>query len=254
MTYIVNDKCIKCKLMDCVEVCPVDCFYEGKNMLVIKPDECIDCGVCEPECPVGAIAADTESGSEKWLEINKKSWNLRTGMHVDSAFYNLKGFKKSKNSLHSLEIDLLGDIQNESILHLQCHFGMDSLSLEGMGAKVTGIDFSDEAIDFAQNLAKELEMQTEFICANVYDFELAKKNIRVNTVNPSPVETRMMRSLEEGLMPGQAIEAKKMFEANIPLGRYASSSDVAKLMLFLASEDSSFITGSVYTVDGGSTA
>ena len=47
MTYLVNDKCIKCKLMDCVEVCPVDCFYEGKNMLVIKPDECIDCGVCE---------------------------------------------------------------------------------------------------------------------------------------------------------------------------------------------------------------
>ncbi len=72
MTYIVNDKCIKCKLMDCVEVCPVDCFYEGKNMLVIKPDECIDCGVCEPECPVDAISADTEPGSEKWLEINKE--------------------------------------------------------------------------------------------------------------------------------------------------------------------------------------
>ena len=58
--------------MDCVEVCPVDCFYEGKNMLVIKPDECIDCGVCEPECPVDAIVTDTEPGSEKWLEINKK--------------------------------------------------------------------------------------------------------------------------------------------------------------------------------------
>ena len=72
MTYIVNDKCIKCKLMDCVEVCPVDCFYEGKNMLVIKPEECIDCGVCEPECPVDAIVADTESGSEKWLELNTK--------------------------------------------------------------------------------------------------------------------------------------------------------------------------------------
>ena len=72
MTYIVNDKCIKCKLMDCVEVCPVDCFYEGKNMLVIKPDECIDCGVCEPECPVDAIKPETEEGSEKWLEINKK--------------------------------------------------------------------------------------------------------------------------------------------------------------------------------------
>ena len=72
MTYIVNDNCIKCKLTDCVDVCPVDCFYEGKNMLVIKPDECIDCGVCEPECPVDAIKADTEPGSEKWLEINKK--------------------------------------------------------------------------------------------------------------------------------------------------------------------------------------
>ena len=71
MTYIVNENCIKCKLMDCVEVCPVDCFYEGKNMLVIKPDECIDCGVCEPECPVDAIKADTEPGNEKWLELNK---------------------------------------------------------------------------------------------------------------------------------------------------------------------------------------
>jgi len=52
MTYVVKEECIKCKLLDCVEVCPVDCFYEGKNMLVIKPDECIDCGVCEPECPL----------------------------------------------------------------------------------------------------------------------------------------------------------------------------------------------------------
>ena len=51
MTFIVTDNCIKCKYMDCVEVCPVDCFYEGENMLVIHPDECIDCGVCEPECP-----------------------------------------------------------------------------------------------------------------------------------------------------------------------------------------------------------
>ena len=72
MTYLVNEKCIKCKLMDCVDVCPVDCFYEGKNMLVIKPDECIDCGVCEPECPVDAIVPDTAEGSEKWLEINTK--------------------------------------------------------------------------------------------------------------------------------------------------------------------------------------
>jgi len=72
MTYIVNENCIKCKLMDCVEVCPVDCFYEGENFLVIKPDECIDCGVCEPECPVDAIKADTEGDSKKWVDLNNK--------------------------------------------------------------------------------------------------------------------------------------------------------------------------------------
>jgi ferredoxin len=70
MTYIVNDKCIRCKYMDCVEVCPVDCFYEGENMLVIHPDECIDCGVCEPECPVDAIKPDTVPGLEKWTALN----------------------------------------------------------------------------------------------------------------------------------------------------------------------------------------
>ena len=72
MTYIVNDSCIACKYTDCVEVCPVDCFYEGENMLVIHPDECIDCGVCEPECPADAIRPDTEPDMEKWVEFNRK--------------------------------------------------------------------------------------------------------------------------------------------------------------------------------------
>jgi ferredoxin len=71
MTYIVNDNCIACKYTDCVEVCPVDCFYEGENMLVIHPDECIDCGVCEPECPADAIRPDTEPEAAKWVEFNR---------------------------------------------------------------------------------------------------------------------------------------------------------------------------------------
>ena len=70
MTYVVTDNCIRCKYTDCVEVCPVDCFYEGENFLVIHPDECIDCGVCEPECPAEAIKPDTEPGLDKWLKIN----------------------------------------------------------------------------------------------------------------------------------------------------------------------------------------
>ena len=72
MTYVVTEACIRCKYMDCVEVCPVDCFYEGENMLVIHPDECIDCGVCEPECPVEAIIPDSEPKAEQWLELNRQ--------------------------------------------------------------------------------------------------------------------------------------------------------------------------------------
>lgn len=70
MTYVVGENCIKCKHMDCVEVCPMDCFHEGANMLVIDPGNCIDCGICEPECPAEAIKPDTQPGLEKWLLVN----------------------------------------------------------------------------------------------------------------------------------------------------------------------------------------
>ena len=77
MTFVVTENCIKCKYTDCVEVCPVDCFYEGENMLVIHPDECIDCGVCVPECPAEAIFSDTEpQATAQWLEINRKYADL----------------------------------------------------------------------------------------------------------------------------------------------------------------------------------
>lgn len=71
MPYVVTEACVRCKYTDCVEVCPVDCFYEGENMLVINPDECIDCGVCEPECPAEAIIPDSAQGAEKWLGVNR---------------------------------------------------------------------------------------------------------------------------------------------------------------------------------------
>ena len=70
MTFLVTEACIRCKYMDCVEVCPVDCFYEGENMLVIHPDECIDCGVCVVECPVDAIIPDDEDPDGRWLKVN----------------------------------------------------------------------------------------------------------------------------------------------------------------------------------------
>src|SRR5262249_5965269 len=72
MTYVVTEACIKCKYMDCVEVCPVDCFCVGENMLFINPDESSVGGVWEPKCPPGAILPDTEGGREKWVEINRQ--------------------------------------------------------------------------------------------------------------------------------------------------------------------------------------
>lgn len=81
MTYLVTDNCIKCKHTDCVSVCPVDCFYEGENFLAIDPETCIDCGVCEPECPVNAIVVDSALNDEeraKWEDINRlvTSWGV----------------------------------------------------------------------------------------------------------------------------------------------------------------------------------
>ncbi|XVN40309.1 MAG: ferredoxin family protein [Rickettsia endosymbiont of Argas persicus] len=78
MTYVVTDECVKCKYTDCVEVCPVDCFYEGEFMLVINPDECIDCGVCVPDCPIDAIKPESPELIE-WVErakyfIDKEGW------------------------------------------------------------------------------------------------------------------------------------------------------------------------------------
>ena len=80
MTYVVTEACIRCKYMDCVEVCPVDCFYEGENMLVIHPDECIDCGACEPECPVTAIypEEDVPEALKAFIAKNKDAFSSDT--------------------------------------------------------------------------------------------------------------------------------------------------------------------------------
>ena len=106
MTHLVLEQCIKCKYTDCVEVCPVDCFYEGENMLVIHPDECIDCGVCIAECPVDAIVADSDMENEeeliKWLEHNRKYAEVWPNItEVKKAYPGADKFKNIKNKLKS---------------------------------------------------------------------------------------------------------------------------------------------------------
>ncbi|EJL71889.1 class I SAM-dependent methyltransferase [Chryseobacterium populi] len=106
---------------------------------------------------------------ENYLEINKNSWNAKVEPHLKSDFYFVKEFLNGKSSLNSIELDLLGNIEGKTILHLQCHFGQDSISLSRLGAKVTGIDLSDKAIETAKDLAKKCGTDTEFICSDVYN-------------------------------------------------------------------------------------
>lgn len=107
MTYVVTQDCIKCKYTDCVEVCPVDCFYEGDEFLVINPDECIDCGVCEPECPADAIIPDTSPKfTQRLFDINKKwsaEWEVITeqkdSLPDADAMNPVKGYTGDKTKL-----------------------------------------------------------------------------------------------------------------------------------------------------------
>lgn len=106
MTFVVTEACIKCKYTDCVEVCPVDCFHEGPNFLVIDPDECIDCTLCEPECPVEAIYAEDElpNGQEQFLEINAElaqQWPVIT--ELKDAPADADEWSKVKDKLKHLE-------------------------------------------------------------------------------------------------------------------------------------------------------
>jgi SAM-dependent methyltransferase len=104
-----------------------------------------------------------------YIEKNKASWNNKTEYHFRSAFYDVDGFLKGKSSLNDIELKLLGDITGKTILHLQCHFGMDSISLGRMGGIVTGVDLSDKAISKANELAEQTNTKAGFICCDIYD-------------------------------------------------------------------------------------
>ncbi|CAF1083663.1 unnamed protein product [Rotaria sp. Silwood1] len=118
--------------------------------------------------------ADKDGSVTNFVNINRRLWNDKVDYHVVSSMYNVAGFLAGVDSLNKIEIDLLGNIQGQRILHLQCHFGLDSLSLVRRGAQhVTGVDLSDRAIDKARELAETLNLttSTRFICCNIYDLQ-----------------------------------------------------------------------------------
>ena len=109
------------------------------------------------------------NSEQNYIEINRKSWDNKTGIHLSSEFYDHESFLKGKTSLNEIELNLLGKIQGKRILHLQCHFGQDTISLCRLGAVVTGVDFSDKAIGIAKQIAKDTESNANFICCDIYN-------------------------------------------------------------------------------------
>lgn len=105
-----------------------------------------------------------------YLAINKRSWDKRAQLHLTSDFYDVPSFLNGKSTLNEIETNDLGDVRNKSLLHLQCHFGLDTLSWARLGAKVTGVDLSSSAIEQARNLAAKSQLSAEFICEDVYQF------------------------------------------------------------------------------------
>ena len=103
-----------------------------------------------------------------YIAINRELWNKRTAIHLQSSFYDVAGFVNGKNSLNPIERIMLGDVCNKSLLHLQCHFGQDSISLARLGAKVTGVDLSDKSIEEAKSLCIKTNTEVDFICCDLY--------------------------------------------------------------------------------------
>lgn len=106
---------------------------------------------------------------DKYLQANRRRWDQLAIEHQSSEFYDLAGFKTGKDRLRSIELNELGDVSGKSLLHLQCHFGMDTLAWARRGAIVTGIDFSQKAITTAQSLSEELNIPADFYCSDIYE-------------------------------------------------------------------------------------
>jgi 2-polyprenyl-3-methyl-5-hydroxy-6-metoxy-1,4-benzoquinol methylase len=111
----------------------------------------------------------------EYYETNKRRWNELVDIHAKSKEYDLENFIAGKNSLHRVELEKLGDVKGKSLLHLQCHFGLDTISWARLGAKATGVDFSETAIELAREIAKKVDVDTEFVCSNVYDLPKVHK-------------------------------------------------------------------------------
>ena len=144
-----------------------------------------------------------------YRDTNRLNWNDRTAVHSKSAFYNIDAFLAGQNSLSEVELTELGAVAGRSMLHLQCHFGKDTLSWARMGARVTGVDFSEEAIALAESLNERLGLDARFLCSDIYDAAEALQGQRFDIVYTSygvlcwlPDLTRWAELISVSLKPG----------------------------------------------------
>lgn len=147
--------------------------------------------------------------AEQMFEANRKAWNTKTGVHVQSKMYEIDAFKQGKSTLREVDLQWLGTrLKGKKVLHLQCHFGLDSFSLERLGANVTAMDLSDKAIKKAREMGSELGMQTEFICCNIYDLKNQLNDTfdwvftSYGTIGWLPDLTEWSRIIDHFLKPG----------------------------------------------------
>jgi SAM-dependent methyltransferase len=145
---------------------------------------------------------------ENYLEINRSAWNKKVDVHLNSDFYAVNDFIKGETSLNSIELNLLGDVRHKKLLHLQCHFGQDSISLSRIGATVTGIDLSDKAIQEAEELVKKCNTNARFVCCDVYDVNNQIKEkfdivfSSYGTIGWLPDLNKWAQVISEALKPG----------------------------------------------------
>lgn len=147
---------------------------------------------------------------DNYIDINKKAWNQKTEVHVNSEFYDTPSFLEGRSTLNSIELELLGDITGKKVLHLQCHFGQDTLSLGRLGADVTGVDFSDKAIEEARNLSASTGVPARFICSDVYSLhEVLNEQFDIvftsyGTIGWLPDLEKWAKTISHFLKPGGA--------------------------------------------------
>ncbi len=143
-----------------------------------------------------------------YFEMNRKGWDKRTAVHIDSKFYDVAGFLKGQTSLREIELNALPDVAGKSLLHLQCHFGMDTLSWARQGAQCTGVDISPAAIEQAERLAQKADLNAEFICSDLYSFTRTRKTpydivfTSYGTICWLPDLTRWAKVVSDNLVEG----------------------------------------------------